>query len=385
MNKISLYIICLGMLLFMSSTPGMSKEYELEMIPKSKADICEEIFSNNDRYVVLSLDLGKVSVSDSLFGFTLYMQFDETKLYFDDKMTLNTLSEGFDGDVRLEKQGGNHILGNMGIVFGDINTPSAGDLPLVNLRFMYLGDCPDSAMVVLKELSFTSETKIPYFLNDTTYIYADVMEGEGRYAKVEYEDTLKTFTDEEILSNSIVFDLPEESRVNSLELTLDKIDSVLYNNFTSSNSGLVIEETIETDSNYVFKLSKTDLSDQYFIQYDIERVKTESFTETAKVAITSVNECNCVTEIYNHKQVLDYTKTGTAISETSKQELYEIAGDAILIKHTLNDIEVYDLSGNCKKYKDTDKISFDDMSAGMYFIIIKALNKIEKVRYLNIK
>ncbi len=383
MIKICLNIICFGMLLVMSSLPSISKEYTLEMNPKSKADVCEELFAGSKRYVTLPLDLGPISVADSLFGFTLYVKFDSDKLFFDNAYTINTLSEPFtSGGIKLEEQGGNHILGSIGTIT-NFDTPSIGELPLVNLRFMYLGDCADSAMIVVEELSFTSESKIPFFKNDTTYIYGDVLEGENRYAKVEFEQDEKNFGTLDTISGSLFFDLPQEARIQNLELSLDKDDNFGFSDFTSENSGINIDEILENDSSFIFKLSNLDNENQSFIKYSMYRKVDEDFTKNINSVITSVNECNCVTQIYNTQQTVVYKRT--SVTETNEQTMFDIVNQQIQIKVPKNNVEVYDLNGNCSKYQDTDIISFDDKNAGLYLIIIKAQNKIEKVKYLNIK
>lgn len=379
-------MIIMVMLLLASSSPMISKDFTISIEQNRIADICDDILNGTDysksRKVVLSINIGRVDVSDSLFGLTLYMKYNSDLWYFDTAIKEGTLSESFkDGQITAEEQGGEYILGSIGSISNFYN-PIHGDAPLIKLAFYYLGDCPDTSMIVLEELSFTSECKIPYFKDDTSYVYANVADGEERFAKLEYEEYNKVFPQEGSLSNSLIFDLPEDANVESLEVSIDKKTEFNYSNFLSSES-LEILETNDMEDHILLKLKKTADTEQYFIKYDMTRTADADFNHVIQAKITNLNECNCAKTIYDTEQNVSYTKT--SVEDSNEQLNYEICDGFIKILSPESTVEVYDLKGNCTKYLNTDNISFNDKVNGLYFVIIKAQNKIEKIRYLNIK
>ncbi len=386
MINFSKYIIGMVMLLVMSSTPAISKEYNISLTQNKIADICPDVYAdgeiNKDREISISLDLGKISVSDSLFGFAIYMQYDVEKWYFMGITKNNTLSEYFERDhVVVEQQSGNHIMGNVGTI-NNLFNPSVGDKPLIKLRFRYLGDCPDTTMFVIEELSFTEECKIPYFLNDTAYVYSGVPEGENRFASVQYEELNKTFPQEGNLSNSLVFDLPTIARVDNFEITLEKNEAFAYSNFIAADA-LEIENVVDNEDDVVLTINKLTESDQYFVKYEMERKSDEDFSHIVHAKITSLNECNCAKEISNAEQNINYTKS--SVADHDELNLCKIRDGFIEMNVPNSTVEIYDLQGNSSEYLNPDIISFDSKVNGLYFVIIKAQNKIETIKYLNIK
>lgn len=372
------------MLLIFSSTPSYTKDFNLTFSQDEVADICTDVFVDNKfnrkRNVTVSVYAGQVDVKDSLFGITLYLRFDSEKWYFERAFTTNTLCEPFDeGRITRDPLSENHIMGSIGTM---LNTPSAGDLPLIKLQFTYLGDCPDSSEFEIEELSFTDECSIPYFKDVKGKFYADVKEGEYRYAKVEFGDLNKEFPQKGNISNSLIFDLPHEAKVETFDVTIDKSIDFEYNNFVA-NGSLTIEETIDSEENIVLKLKKDAESGTYYINYGMQRLSDEDFSHTVEAKISSINDCNCAIDIINTEQQITYTKS--SVEETNEQTLCNVRNGFIEVLVPQSNIEVYDLQGNCSKYLNTDIISFDNKVNGLYFIIIKAQNKIEKIRYLNIK
>jgi hypothetical protein len=384
MRKLSSYIFCIGILLFWSSIPSNAKDYNLEIIPKSKADACGIVFQNSKRDVLIHLDLGTIEPSDSLFGITLYMEYDNTKLYFgNDYAILNTLSERFGKDVSIKVIDDNHILLNAGILSGQINVPTYGDLPLIALQFTYIGDCPDSASLVVEELSFTSECKIPAFSNETFYIESEVKSGKNRYAKVSFDAEEKEFDETGKLNSTMILNIPEEAKVSEFLLKLTKSDKFLFSNFAAKNSDIEIANVTESDSSYDLVLNIKENTQEYFLDFEIDRVINENYDESIEVEIAVLNDCNCAKTL--EKDTCVFANRTTSVTDVDVQSVYEIADNSIIVKDQDNNIEIYDLNGNCTKYQDRQIISFDDKSAGLYLVVIKAQNKIAKVRYLNIK
>ena len=162
----------LPLIMFISGQPlkGWQNEGAIVISAPQTVDVCTP-----NRQVVVIVSLGKIEKSDSLLVFDIELKFDQSKIRFDQILTLNTLSEQFSSGI-IKTTGDFSKKGFARASGGTItDNPAAGDKPLIGFLGVAEGDCADTIDVELSYIDFSEEFKKRF--NDT--INAQVILKEG--------------------------------------------------------------------------------------------------------------------------------------------------------------------------------------------------------------
>jgi len=255
--------------------------------------------------VLVTIGLGDVKRVDSLYGFNFAIKYDRSKLYFNSKITVNTLSEFAEyADVSFGLEPGK--------MFGAAlnNTPMSGNKELIGFFGEYIGDlCNDSAFVEIEYIEFTDEFQKQVNKLDTIWIKPNRVELNYNIG-VNLPDSNYIYDKQGInlipvelnMSNVKYLDYIGFEITSKQDNSYDEIYNLQYRNL---NPNLSVYKYEGTPSKYNIILKVENFSklqsDNKIFDLEIEKMKNMNLTDTmTKVFVTPIklSDCSC----------FDYTK-----------------------------------------------------------------------------
>lgn len=376
---------------------------ELSLQQNNDAWICGD--DGRDKNFIISVDVGEIKDSDSLFAIQVWLTFNPEKLTFVNLIDKNTLAEFFeikDFDL-LEPGEVTAYAKTMGI------NQAVGNKPLLALEAKYLGDCPDSAHINLKDIELDVSKRFNNRLNykDTNLIVnVRTKETEKSFVKVNFQqDTLKEFAEDSTISALINLNTNDLAKVDSLEFEIkyeinENFEYVSFVLLDSNNTKIVIDtvSVYEVEDSAKINVQSRlleSINDETVMKILMKQIKKDDDTVRIDINVSKINECACATSFIGDKVfILSKKDTTTPIvtDEIENKDIdingyYSFISDEFVIntlRSYIDEIILYDLmgrmienKGNIKDYNEV-RIPADSYLKGIYLAHIKLLNKVEK-------
>jgi len=231
--------------------------------------------------LLLTIGIGEVKRSDSLYGLNFSVKYDNTKIKFENKVILNTLAEfSTDNDVTFNLEPGK-ILG-----YFISNQPVFGKRELIGFYGKYIGQMCDSALVEIEYVEFTDDFKKEVNKLDTIWI---------KPIKYDYKDTKINVN----ISNLDTIEY-NPNMINKIEGILN-LDNSVYIDYLSYKINL----------NDEYSITNFNINDNYF-----ELISKDYLSESSTILFTVKNKLN---KISNNLKLfeLDYNKKDLNKSDIS--------------------------------------------------------------------
>jgi hypothetical protein len=152
-NKI-LALLLSGLIIIVSPRAFKAQnDINLKIENSEQINLCG---ADRDKRVIITLYIGKILQSDSLFGFNGQLNYNPEKIQFHTALPINTLAEFFEYNRADFNQKGKIIFTASQWMS---NIPISGDRPLFAFLGNYIGTCPDTSWVNLDFIEFTDEHK----------------------------------------------------------------------------------------------------------------------------------------------------------------------------------------------------------------------------------
>ena len=394
------YKIWIWLLLFAcSSLTGLSQEtVRAELTQQKIIDVCG---SADKKEFYVSLSIGEVQRSDSLYGFQYYLNYNPEKIQWITALYTNTLSEFFETrEVSFISEEGR--VQGYATTFNFSFPPSSGNKPLVVLYGRFLGDCPDTTRLYLEDIEFTEEFKIEVEKQDTLIIEGLEVDKETRAITAGFSSDSLFFRNDSIQKFELYMQYDENiARLDLIEFNLvyDKTYFEILKTETVDDliSNLSVEDI--DDGKKIRFQKNNDFSDQTILEFDIKRKSNDSLLSGITIDSINTGFCSCVTRYSSENLYLRSIKkdtTGNDIIEISNKSdtksWYSASKNCFIIKNEKNLIKFasfYDLMGY--KIKEIDnifenriEIDVAELLPGIYFGIVVTENN-EKKRIVLIK
>ncbi|MDC1067782.1 hypothetical protein OAQ99_01340 [Candidatus Kapabacteria bacterium] len=285
-----------------------------------------------DRRVTLIVDIGKVLPSHQLYGFEFGIEYDSTKMVFDNLINQTTFLEFFGESVSV--QGSKHFVTGGGALLS--GGPISGDRPLFAISFRYFEDVFDTTSIKLTYLYMLEEfTGTIDLLNiDYPKIVPEIESNTLRDIDITVKDSI-VFDSTKQVEASIMLSSNNLSRVNNLLMNIE-IDNNLYllKDAYSDNSSILLENN---------KILLEDVADNTVeIKIVLEQL-TDSVNSKLEFSIEDVNQSSCINiDTKSETMLIAYEELSTFISNEELE--IEISGG--LIRNTKRfDLKIYDQIG----------------------------------------
>ncbi len=352
--------------------------------------ICSKLIDNA---VVLTIDIGPVLKSDSLYACNFEIEYIPELIRLGGLLTYSTLAEGLSEDYKAA-QGDSTTRTIRGFFYS--NYILYGNKPLFALRVELIDTCYKGVIPFkLKYLEFTDE----FQKKITTYTSVDVivLQNDTSYIKVEIPFDSLFFEIDDIISLPISVSESNYRNVKSgmIEISNMNLDnyeilSLDYDNkiieaanINTNDSGLEIEFTkskvISTPTNFFLRLRLKN--------------KLKDFSDKIEANIKLFDDCNCSSKSYFDSVVFNYKFKDTIsgkVDENIDGKINFFNGKLeIMSENEVKSIELINIIGeNIEKISVNNRNYYIDLnerlSNGTYFLIINTdLNKIRKKIFIN--
>ncbi len=349
-----------------------------------KIDVCENI---DEHEVLVLLTIGKITKADSLFGYNFEIKYDPSKIKFNFVSTFGTLSEFFEIKQFTISAADSAIYGTAGHL-NPFLAPVEGDLPLLAIQGIWLGDCFDTSEVSLSYIAFTEEFKKDIAEPQNAMVEAVIADKPDRKFTVLFSDNQLSFNDKGTKQTKLVLN-SNGKKVSNVKLDLMQMGSSFeISRIEPSNDNIVINSISQENGLVKMAISVNNqvLKDTLIIDImnnsDIGRTSGWISVDNA-----IVGDCDCVTQYENNnlELVSDIPDTTTVVEESAEAiAYYNRTCDCITIK-TDNDnekiVRIYDINGKMifleNTYENHIRINAEKFARGIYIVEIDS--KAEKI------
>lgn len=347
---------------------------------KSYYDVtyCNGVNLSNE--VLVTISLGNIKYSDSLYGYNFSVKYDRSKLYFHNQITTNTITEFAD-----------YAKTGFGIEPGKIigaamnNTPLYGNKDLIGFYGEYIGEmCNDSALVEIEYIEFTDEFQKEVTKLDTIWI-------KPIKANINYK--INTSVGDNLLRY-------DTNKTNIIPINVDLenvkvLDKLAYNiSLTSDNFNVsVINQNedflfdIENNKNNNYdviltnKINYKEVPESSHL-FDLKIDKMINITDTNTILYINpikLNNCLCYDsqKVTNDSIKIEYIKSD--INSVDKDDYHQ------LISFINNNLSIYSDNSyinSIKLFNSVGMVVFDEninsnqysknlqLTNGVYFIVV---------------
>jgi hypothetical protein len=305
-----------------------------------KIDVCDDA----KKSVIITLDIGEITRSDSLYGYNFRIDFDSLKIDFHTFLDLNTLSEYF------EYKGANFFNSDgyvEGYAVNLTGAPVSGNRPLFGLFGNYLGDCPDTTYVSINYIDFTDEFMKEYKVFMDAEIIASVEDKQDRFLRVSFEDdTVKSFNNDMQAEALISLETNPGLRLESAMFELSVTNSDLYDieDIELVADNMMISELTKDNSKISFRaFFNEDFNEQMAFKAKLTQLEKTFETAELEVRIFDVNECSCITRLFDDKVIIKGIEQDTSTSvndfvESDVNSYYNVNEETFVIE--ANDLQI---------------------------------------------
>lgn len=393
MNRIKLNIAIIGLLSLIGSSLYCYSQDSIDITIGQAREI--DICSNDPlrRMALFMINLGQINSQDSLFGYDFEIQLNPDKFKFENGIYIGTLSEAFNSETRDTRAG--DIPGTVrgyGVHLYPTTPPVTGNKPLVGVLCQYKLNYPDTTLVRINYIEFTSEfKKIVRTLKDTV-IYVNYLDKPNRFlsAKLIGEEL---YINNDNATLELAFNAGKETKVSKInfDLTTEKSNFIIENvKGLSPDVSNLSTAPIENGLNIDFDISNLDL-DKKLIGIELQRTDKTDSVCTVRLSNISTNINSCVGRY--EADSFSYTVRDTIADTVSVKELESnsklsasIKNDELILeseKILLMDASFFDLTGLLLKHIDIKGSkrfigTVSDLPTGVYLLAISGLDEQQK-------
>lgn len=378
-------ILIIWLFIIVISSPDINSQVDrvVKLEVKRDASLCKY----RGREVQITVNVGNFVKSDSLFGYELYIKYDRTKLKFDSFLFNGTMTEFF--DMRHMDFLSENDTGYVDAWAGTFNrNPITGNRHLVAFGGDYIGDCPDSAFVIVDMIDFTDENEDVFSDTVNVFVTANIESDPLNYVEGYFEDqiidtlkydsvrTIKVYADQNIDYNldSVRIDLLIETdnfSIQDIKIVSDKINekSITYKD-NKANIMLSVDEVLESE---------------LLFEVDVKNIYKKEFHESQfTIATEPLNSCGCIQQGSEYSITLmgEYDPPVGVYDKTSTEFSYQDDLIKVINSENIKKIEIFDITGSRKfsqnyHLQNDIHIQTENFRTGIYFITIDYKNTIE--------
>lgn len=380
---IKFFNILLWLLLISSHIIKAQSDKIINIEQNRKVNICK--YRGDE--IIITVDVGTITKEDKFFGYELGLSFDNTKIVLDKFLFNGTLTEFFETD----KRGMNVITENdkstldvFGVTFS-LNNSIYGNRPLIAFGGRYIGECPDSSLVKIEWLEFTSEFTGRFIDTNNLYVVSEFIEDSTKKLDV----SMRSTTDSALAKDSTL-----NLIVNAKQSSQDLIRKFEFNFKLNENFKIVkieqlndnmIYQLVEDDNhNFKIMIENSEFIDTDILSVEIQNISDLEYHEgAAEINIVPIDTCSCI-QVGDLDEIVILGKNEIINSVKANNQYFELKNKVIYLKdNSYKTIIIYDYLGRkIAEYKEYDKAIFlDDFKSGIYFIelINYYEHKLEKI------
>lgn len=395
----NVFIVLLGWLLLGGQPLKAQQHGDVLLKLKSHRNVmvCGE---ENDKRVQVSLSIGQVNYSDSLYSFDFIIGYDTNKVRISNALTVNTLAEYFEykglgfvepGYFRLYAA---QMLGK----------PVSGNKALIAFEAKYKGDCSDTVEFFIDyaevEVSQNLLSRLKY---DSAFIKipVTVKETPNSFVVVTFlQDTVDQYGEDSLARVVLNLNTNNLDNVDYLKMILDVPlnDNLVFDNIQYLNDKIDFVNTYSENDDDKVRLViemilKDDVINESIVELNFKRLLNRDDEIVVRAKLDSINECSCATFLKGDSFVLKSLKD-TIISVDYRFENDDNEIDFLIVSDELNlgdsdlieGIEIYNLNGNMVFNSEIKEnlIDVSNFARGVYYLQIfkggKILKKIVMIK-----
>ncbi len=386
-------IAIIWLLLFGSSQPMASNGDTAFLRSSRKIDVCDDA----KKSVIITLDIGSISKSDSLYGYNFRVDFDNEKIDFHTLLYLNTLSELFEYKNANFFNSEGYLEGYAVNLTGP---PVSGDRPLLGLFGDYIDDCPDTTIVSIGYIDFTDEFEKKYTVYESASVYAFVYDKDDRFLSVEFDtDTIQDFNDEFMSEALLSLETNPGLMLESAKFQIKIHNNELFeiSNVSSVSDNVFIEDmNIENGTAIIETSILNDISQELALSVDILQKKRSKEIADITCEILNINNCACITRLNSGSAVIKGIPEDTSIyvGEVNKSNdikcYFDQYNESIMIESEINtimNIDIYNISGQIVKQLNDVRnravhIDVSDLTTDCYILSAEMNNRKQYTKIL---
>lgn len=344
--------------------------------------------------IIITLDIGEISKSDSLYGYNYRIDFDNSIVDFHSALYLNTLSEAMQYRNTFFYNSEGYVEGYAANLVGP---PVAGNRPLLGLFGDFIGDCNDTAVVSINYLDFTDEfgKSIEYF--DDIKLFSVIEDNDDSFLSVEFsDDTISGFNDEMISQSIVKLKTKKGLNLNEVELRLKLENNKDFEISDISSISELIDisnVSINEDNAYIKFYLLDDIEIQDAFQIELRQLNKTNDLALLKSELISINECACITRLNDNTSYIKGIEKDTTVNviidnDNYLKTRYDAQNQRFVIegiKNEITSIEIYDINGNMMnssdKQYDKNYVDCSGFPVGAYIMRIQLL---DRKQYINL-
>ncbi len=351
--------------------------------------VCSKL---NDYAVVLTIDIGSVLKSDSLYACNFEIGYNPELIRLGGLLKYSTLAEGLD-EESVAAQGDSSGRSIRGFFYS--NNLIYGNKPLIALRVELIDTCYKGVIPFnLKYLEFTDEFQKK--ITSYTEVNVDVIQNDKHTIRIEIPNDTLFFENENLITLPLIVTESNYRNINNGEIILSNMNYENYDILSVNNDDLKIEinEYEQVADSLIIKFSKSNIIlDKSIIYLKLKRKKDLHFNNRIKSDIKLNDICNCSINVQTDEVVLEGKIVNSIDNDNDEDNsvliTYYDNNLKIVSERIIESIELIDIRG-----ESIDRISvnsnnyytsFNDLySNGTYILIINTdLNKIRKKIFIN--
>ncbi len=372
----------LGLLLLILASSNLKAEDTNKIVPSLESvfqiDACP---FGSQKEVLLVLNIGDISRSDSLFGYSLEIKYDPSKIRFDNVIWQNTLSEFFDTkDYSIVPKDSSIYVaaGNLNISLSPV---SGKGKALVAFYGTWLADCVDSSRVNISYMDYTEEFKKTNDGFKDVVVVSKIKDEPDRIMHYSFDTESISFNSDSTCKVKLKFDT-EKYKLSELGFSLDiDGDEFWIDKIETSNQNLSIDTVKNAKNGFDVKLNAIAPVDEGYLYLTIKNKGTiGTFNEKLVVNHISFGECDCLTR--HDARTLDIESfiedtTGIITKTDQKGVVYDDINQIISIKTkalAARNIRIYNMQGQLVDMIENNyepiEINVAGYANGLYNIVI---------------
>ncbi|MFP4526903.1 MAG: hypothetical protein ACLFQX_00010 [Candidatus Kapaibacterium sp.] len=380
----SLYTALVWLLIAFGSQASKADSIEARLEVHDSPDVCGSL---SQKRVLVTIDIGTVLPTDSLFGFDFSLYYNPDKFKFTDGIYINTLAEFFEmKDITFDEG----VISGYVIQFNPHLPPVYGDRALIGFLGYYLNDCPDTTIMHIRYLEFTEEYQhnVANYVPDT--IHAVVREKDDRTLAVNFDKNSIEFISDSTIGVTIAAKEYDDSRLNSFYVNIGGRNTESFEYYVNELSDNIRVESI-TEENSLMRLEcgiEGSIDGEEILELMIKRKENVDVEFEIVMVPDDLNECACITNLDGDTLLISSEKKEdtTSVVQTDRniKYYYDKKFDEFVIETPENsEILIYGFAGALKMKKRKseiyNRIDASEWPQGIYPAMIKTRNDINKI------
>lgn len=340
--------------------------------------------SDKDKEFIVFVEMGKVQVNDSLFGFDFQLIYDSKNIAITDFLTIGCLAENcthknavFHGDT---------VRGYATRM--DLN-PLRGDRPLFALKGKVKNNCIDSALIRIDYIEFTQEYTQSVDVNDTLYLKAERVNSNHNQIIAKFNNDSLVITEnpeDEIFKQELNITYNGVELLDKFKLKLKANANKILAKEITIDDGLLMEAVddstimIEYSGRPSFAISKN-------IRFGISKdyvVNTDEINTMLKAEFIE-DRCKCIGKYANDSLKVIKPKS-IVVNEYKGNDIEQVlVSDVLRVNDDCKYMKLFNAIGSLMMEQEIcgNEINFGVVENGYYLAIMydenKQLNKKIKI------